>query len=247
MKKSGAGNRVNQIMHSRGYDGELPERTCARPISRVQAIELLVFLFLIAPYMALSFFILKQSNLKFELMAATTISRDLAMMCLIFFFLWRNRESVEDIGWTSRHAGREIAVGLLLFVPLFVGAGLLGSVLGKLGFSLPRRPAALLTTGGGPQILLGTVLVTVVAVAEETIFRGYLILRIRTLASSVPIAVLLSSAIFALGHGYEGSAGVITVGCIGLILALIYIWRQSLIAPAVMHFLQDFIGIILIQ
>ncbi len=234
-------------MHSRAFEGELQEGSCARPISRVQTIELLVFLFLIIPSMAFSFFIAKQANLRFEVLAAATIFRDLAMMCLILFFLWRNREFIGDIGWTPRHAGREIALGVLLYIPLFLAAGLIENVLGRIGFSLPHRPPAFLAPSGAAQILLGTLLVIVVAVAEETIFRGYLILRIRRLASSARVAVVISSAIFALGHGYEGSAGVITVGFLGLIFAVIYLWRQSLIAPVVMHFLQDFIGIILIR
>jgi hypothetical protein len=32
----------------------------------------------------------------------------------------------------------------------------------------------------------------------------------------------------------------------GLVFALVYAWRQSLIAPIVMHFLQDFIVVVLI-
>jgi membrane protease YdiL (CAAX protease family) len=96
------------------------------------------------------------------------------------------------------------------------------------------------------EFLLAFVLVVIVALAEETIFRGYLILRLKAITSSPAAAVLLSAAIFSLGHGYEGSAGVVTVGVMGLVFALVYIWRQSLIAPIVMHFLQDFIGIVLL-
>ncbi len=57
---------------------------------------------------------------------------------------------------------------------------------------------------------------------------------------------MLSSAIFAIGHGYEGSAGLVTVGVMGAIFALVYLWRGSLIAPMVMRFLQDFLGIVLL-
>jgi membrane protease YdiL (CAAX protease family) len=32
----------------------------------------------------------------------------------------------------------------------------------------------------------------------------------------------------------------------GLAFALVYLWRKSLVAPIVMHFLQDFIGIVLL-
>ena len=39
---------------------------------------------------------------------------------------------------------------------------------------------------------------------------------------------------------------VVTVGVMGLAFGLVYMWRQSLVAPIVMHFLQDFIGIVLL-
>ncbi len=81
---------------------------------------------------------------------------------------------------------------------------------------------------------------------EETIFRGYLILRFREVTSNTAAAVLLSAVLFSLGHGYEGSAGVVTVGVMGLVFALVYLRRRSLVAPMVMHFLQDFIGIVLV-
>jgi membrane protease YdiL (CAAX protease family) len=96
------------------------------------------------------------------------------------------------------------------------------------------------------QLLLSFVLVIIVALAEETIFRGYLILRFKAITSSPVAAALLSAVIFSLGHGYEGSAGVITVGIMGFVFAIIYMWRQSLVAPIVMHFLQDFIGVVLV-
>jgi len=85
-----------------------------------------------------------------------------------------------------------------------------------------------------------------VALTEETIFRGYLILRLRAVRRSSVLAVVLSAAIFSLGHGYEGTAGVMTVGVMGAIFAIIYLWRKSLVAPIVMHFLQDFVGIVLV-
>jgi membrane protease YdiL (CAAX protease family) len=60
------------------------------------------------------------------------------------------------------------------------------------------------------------------------------------------VAVVLSAVIFSLGHGYEGLAGVVTVGVMGLVFALIYLWRRSLVTPIVMHFLQDFISVVLL-
>lgn len=67
------------------------------------------------------------------------------------------------------------------------------------------------------------------AIAEETIFRGCFILRLSALTGSPPAAVVLSSLIFAIGHGYEGTVGVVTVAYMGLIFALVYVWRRSLV------------------
>jgi len=110
----------------------------------------------------------------------------------------------------------------------------------------PTPLPSFLATKGIAESLLASVMVIIVAFAEETVFRGYLILRFKAITGNSTAAILLSVVIFSLGHGYEGSAGVITVGVMGLIFALVYVWRQSLVAPMVMHFLQDFVGIVLL-
>jgi membrane protease YdiL (CAAX protease family) len=117
----------------------------------------------------------------------------------------------------------------------------------RVGLSAPSasRPRFLTPHGTG-EIALAIGLIVVVAVAEETIFRGYLIRRISNVTGSRAVGVVLSSLIFALGHGYEGTAGAATVGVLGFALALVYVWRRSLVAPVVMHFLQDFTAIALI-
>ena len=220
-----------------------------------QLFEVGVFLFLIVPSLTFSFFPAAEGNAGFVLTAGATILRDLALLSLVLFFIWRNRERLRAIGWTSRHVWQEIGWGVVLFVPVFFGAAYLESLLKSAGLSTPSRPLpslqapdsagaialALFFAGGEctkPEI--------VVAVAEESIFRGYLILRFERISQSAALAVVLSAFIFSLGHGYEGSAGVVTVGTIGLVFALVYRWRNSLVAPMTMHFLQDFLAIILL-
>jgi len=212
-----------------------------------QLVEVSVFLFLIVPSMVLSFFVVKRGTMGFVLVAIATILRDLALVSLILFFIWRNGESVNNIGWTFKNVWKEIGLGIGLFIPFFFTAGFFESALRLAGFSVPSTPLPSFMAARGPaESLLAIVLVTVVALAEETIFRGYLILRLKAITASPVAAALLSAAIFSLGHGYEGSAGVVTVGVMGLAFAFIYMWRQSLVAPIVMHFLQDFIGIVLL-
>ena len=212
-----------------------------------QLVEVSVFLFLIVPSLALSFFAIKQGDLGFVLTAVATILRDLSLLSLLLFFLWRNGESVKLVGWTFKNAWKELLWGVGLFIPVFFGALWLDRFLQTIGFSSPATPQpSLIPTMQMAEFALAFVLVVVVALTEETIFRGYLILRFRNVIANPSIAVVLSAVIFSLGHGYEGTAGVITVGVMGLVLALVYVWRRSLVAPIVMHFLQDFLSIVLL-
>jgi uncharacterized protein len=215
---------------------------------RERLVELLVFLFLIVPSMCFSFLVIRKGGLGFTVTALATILRDLALVSLIGFFLWRNGEAFDRVGgWTFRKGPQDVVRGIFLFVFVFWGAACLDRFLRAVGFSAPSTPTPKFLTVRGPaELLLAFVLVLVVAVAEEIIFRGYLILRLKTVTGSATSAVVLSSVIFALGHGYEGTAGVVTVGFMGLFFAVVYVWRRSLVAPIVMHFLQDFLTIILL-
>ena len=213
---------------------------------RSRLLELLVFLFLIVPSMVFSFLDATGTGLGFVLTAMATILRDLSLVSLIAFFLWRNGEPVRRIGWTQGKGLREVIVGLLAFVAVLYGAALLQILLRRVGLESPERlPHDLIASGAG-ELVLASLLVIVVAFAEETIFRGYLILRLFEVTHSRLAALLLSAAIFAVGHGYEGTAGVATVGAMGVAFGLVYLWRGSLIAPIVMHFLQDFTVLVLL-
>lgn len=212
-----------------------------------QGVEVAVFLFLVVPSMVLSLFAIRQGQVGFPLTATAVIFRDLGLVSLILFFLWRNGEPRTRLGWNWRHPVREGILGLLLFVPFTFATALLDRALLSAGLSAPATPLpAGLEARGPAELLLALLLVTVVAVSEETIFRGYLLLRFPTVLGNTASSVLFASVIFAIGHGYEGSAGVVTVGTMGAIFALVYLWRGSLVAPIVMHFLQDFLGIVLL-
>jgi len=216
------------------------------PSRGTQLVEVCVFLFLILPSMVLSLFVVQQGGLSFVLTAFATILRDLALVALILFFLWRNGEPIRAIGWVARNVWMEIGVGVIFFVVVFIGAGLIESALRAAGLSGPSTPLpSFLAAKGYWEFVLAFVLVVIVAISEETIFRGYLILRFVGMTRSLAIAILLSAVVFALGHGYEGTAGLATIFLVGVSFALVYVWRKSLVAPIVMHFLLDFISIVL--
>lgn len=212
---------------------------------RVQSIELVVFLLILLPLMALSALADRPDGLDFTTVAVAVIVHDLALLALVLFFVWRNGEGFAAIGWSRRHVAREIGIGLALFAPVFFAIAGLERLLRYAGLTAPETLPGYLMPAPGVEYLLALVFLIVVAVAEETIFRGYLLRRFHTLTGSRAAALALSVSVFALGHGYQGSVGVVAVGALGLLYALIYLWRGSLVAPTVMHFVQNAIGLYL--
>jgi len=219
-------------------NGDLPSR-------RVQLIELAVFLLLILPAMSTSFLIGGQSKIDFVTGALLSILSDLGQVSLVFYFIWRNREPLQRIGWTLQSPSKEVLCGLVLFPPVMYGANGLVSVLHHLGLSAPTQLPSFLVTSGTANVALAVILVIVVAIVEETVFRGYLILRLKTATGRSWPAVVLSAAVFSIGHGYEGMAGVISVFFLGVVLAVVYLWRRNLVASMTIHFLIDFSSIVL--
>jgi membrane protease YdiL (CAAX protease family) len=215
------------------------------PTRNVQLVEVTVFLFLIVPSMALSFLAARQVELRFMEVAVSSILNNLGLLSLVLYFVWRNDESLRKVGWSFDHPGRDAAWGLILFVPLFFSGNLIETVLEQAGFSGPSRRPSFLAVSGLTQVVGASIMVIVVAVAEETIFRGYLLLRLKAVMGTTTAAVVFSSLIFSLGHGYQGTAGAITVFVLGVVLALVYLWRSSLVAPMVIHLLTDFTSIVL--
>lgn len=212
---------------------------------RARRAELGVFLLLIAPALLSSFVPAAGATPGFPVFAAAVVARDLSLVVLVAFFLWRGGEPLGQLGWRRAGAGREIGLGILLFVPVEAAVGALQQLLRGAGLSFPTGPPPQLQPTGPAQIALGVLLVLVVAFAEETLFRGYLLLRLRTFTRSPAAMVVGSSAVFAVGHGYEHAGGVVTVGVLGALLALVYLWRGSLVAAITLHFLVDLASVVL--
>lgn len=214
---------------------------------RTQLIELCVFLFLIFPSMVLFFFVRHQEFAGLDIGVLATVFHDLALVCLIAFFVWRNGEPVRRIGWSAREYQKEIWIGVAIFAFVFLAASLIDRLLTAAGFSSSHGTLPSFLTARSPaQYVAISLMIVVVAFAEETIFRGYLMLRLRNITGSDAASVIISSIIFSLGHGYEGTAGMMTVFLIGAVLAMVYLWRKTLVAPMVIHFLQDFVGIVVL-
>jgi len=84
------------------------------------------------------------------------------------------------------------------------------------------------------------------AIAEEILFRGYAIERLRELTGSLSIAGILSCTVFSLEHlGVWGWGHLLIAGSAGVMLTLLYIWRRNLWVNMIAHFVPDAIGLLL--
>jgi membrane protease YdiL (CAAX protease family) len=90
-------------------------------------------------------------------------------------------------------------------------------------------------------------LVITAGVAEEFLYRGYALERLTTLTGNLPVAAMISLAIFALGHlavwGWIEVANAL-VG--GLALTCLYLWRRNLPLNIMAHMVVDGFPLILL-
>lgn len=225
---------------------EAPNISGLDPSKKIQAVEAAIFLLLILPPMLMTAGMSTSENLTFPLIAASTMLTNIPLLCLIIYFVWRNNESFASIGLTLRNSRNELLWGAFLCVPLLLVMSLVETVLRAAGLSVFQQAPSFLVPSGGGQVVVALLLLIVVTVSEEVIFRGYLIRRFAAVTGSTATALVLSAAVFAVGHGYQGSGGVVGVGILAMIFGAVYLWRGSLVAPMVMHFIQNVTGMILI-
>jgi membrane protease YdiL (CAAX protease family) len=92
-------------------------------------------------------------------------------------------------------------------------------------------------------------------IGEEIIFRGYLIHYLLDWTGNEPqgilAACLISSALFAFLHGYQGLRSMIKIFFISMLFAAIFVFSQSLIIVIIIHAIIDMIsgwlGIVLMK
>jgi membrane protease YdiL (CAAX protease family) len=129
-------------------------------------------------------------------------------------------------------------LGDLLHALLLLGAllalGLAGRWLWQaggsgLGESAPARGAP-----AGTALLIALFSLSV-GYREELFYRAYIIRSLRSRGAGALASALLSTALFAAGHAYQGAAGMASSALLGLALALAYLKGARLHALAWAH------------
>lgn len=86
---------------------------------------------------------------------------------------------------------------------------------------------------------------------EEMLFRGYLLKRLEIVFGggtlSMALAILLPAVAFGCAHSYQGPAGMLSTGLMGLLLGVIFVLNgRNLWLPILVHGFVDMVGLTLI-
>jgi membrane protease YdiL (CAAX protease family) len=89
------------------------------------------------------------------------------------------------------------------------------------------------------ETALFAVLACTAGLSEEFLYRGFAFAVFARMSAGsalvLEIAAFLASALFAIGHIYQGRRGLITTFVVGIIFSVVRIWSGSLVPLIVAH------------
>ena len=80
------------------------------------------------------------------------------------------------------------------------------------------------------------------ALTEESLYRGFLLTRLRGLGLGAFPALLLAALCFGPQHAYQGALGIGSSVMMGFLLGSVYLWRKNLTAPIILHALWNLLA-----
>lgn len=147
-------------------------------------------------------------------------------------------------GFTTRRLGLVVhpVTWLVLAAGLTTAVGLAAMIIGRL-LRLPETALLLFLlpqTRRERLLFLGVALSA--GIAEELVFRSFLIPALQSATNSLWLAVALSSSAFGLIHSYQGASGALRASFLGLLLALPFVATGSVLPAMTAHAAIDIVG-----
>lgn len=170
-----------------------------------------------------------------------TLVADAGLIGVALLLLARDGQDPAVIGFARRGALRELPYGLAAFAILLV-AHLAFSILvavvtlsrgGLSSTEIASRTGAAELFTSNLAVTAATVVVGVVA--EEILFRGFILVRLHGVFGRWAPAVALGAVLFGLGHVYEGPIAAVQAAWLGVVLSGIFLWRRHLLPGILAH------------
>ena len=169
-------------------------------------------------------------------------TRGALVIALLLLILRADGQHVRAIGLVREGVTKEIvasnwitfgafATTILVAIPVGI-VGMAAGVLEKEGAQRTETLTLIASQGSIVEFALAAI---VAAAFEEIAFRGFLTPRMRTLVKSWPLAVVIVSIVFGLGHIYEGVLATVQTAFLGAYFAAMMLVRGRLVGPALAH------------
>lgn len=179
----------------------------------------------------------------------STSLRNAAFLLLLLYLLDLQGERAAVLalnGHRLRAAGTApaaVGVAALLF---FLGAlvGLAAASIPGIDYPASATTSAIITSVRAllPSVLVVPVLaasMVIVAYTEEVFFRAYLSARFRAVGLTTTQTVIVAAILFALGHGWQGTAAIAFSLLAGLTLGALWAYRPRIHVLAIGHALYN--------
>ncbi|MGH9313326.1 MAG: CPBP family intramembrane glutamic endopeptidase [Vicinamibacterales bacterium] len=168
---------------------------------------------------------------------ALSLADAVLVVGLVLLFLRAHRERVRDVLAGGRPSAREAVLGLA-FVPaaFLIAVIVLGLILSFAPWlrNVPHNPLEDLLTSDLNRLLFGVVVIVAGGLREE-IQRAFILHRFEQRLGGAILGLTIFSLVFGLGHLHQGQDVAIATGTLGAFWGGIYLWRRSVVAPAVSH------------
>ncbi len=182
---------------------------------------------------------------------ASTVGMGAASVMGAAFFVFIEGQRAADIGWTSRAFLANVGLGVAALLATYVTVAAMFFTVAILhpGILEQQETAgkAVRETMPAMSIPKMALFMGFVALWEEVVFRGFVLTRLKVLLGRWWLAVPLSSLVFGAVHVYEGPLAVVMISVLGLVMAILFIWRRSLVPCITLHFLNNFVMLLLLD
>lgn len=164
------------------------------------------------------------------------------ILASILLALVRDREQITSLGFKPKDfSPANIGIGIVFLAVAIIILNILSRALTYFGLMTTPELSYLL-----PKTIIERsvwiILAISAGVSEEICFRGFVITRMARLTGSVWPGAIIGSLAFGASHSYQGIGGIIVIGVYGLMFALLFLARGSLVPCIVAHALQDIIA-----
>lgn len=164
--------------------------------------------------------------------------------CVTLLFIWLllrlHREDLAIFGLRRRRWAYQALVGIAVIPALFATNIVVGEIFRRYlpAYYIDRNPLIeLIKTPTDFAMFLFSGLLA--GGIKEELQRAFILTRFRQHLGGAWLGLVLWSAAFAGGHYLQGVQGIVVAGILGFIFGILYLARNSIVAPVVSHAAYD--------